>query len=113
MQVEYDYDLFVIGKLFLYFHPSSIHLSKLPSFFISYFFSNTLIGGGSGGVKAVTTAAKLGAKVAVADYVQPTPTGTTWGLGGKYSLIFFSKISKAHVLTLDVSPKSFSITLLF
>jgi thioredoxin reductase (NADPH) len=41
-----------------------------------------VIGGGSGGIKAATTAAKLGAKVAVADYVVPSPFGTTWGLGG-------------------------------
>jgi len=41
-----------------------------------------VIGGGSGGVKAATTAAKLGAKVAIADYVTPSPSGTTWGLGG-------------------------------
>jgi len=41
-----------------------------------------VIGGGSGGVKAATTAAKLGAKVAIADYVTPSPAGTTWGLGG-------------------------------
>jgi len=41
-----------------------------------------VIGAGSGGVKAATTAAKLGAKVAVADYVTPSPAGTTWGLGG-------------------------------
>lgn len=27
-------------------------------------------------------AAKYGAKVAVADYVVPSPQGTTWGLGG-------------------------------
>jgi thioredoxin reductase (NADPH) len=51
MQVEYDFDLFVIGA-------------------------------GSAGVKAATTAQKLGAKVAVADYVVPSPAGTTWGLGG-------------------------------
>ena len=28
------------------------------------------------------TAGKLGAKVGLADFVTPTPTGTTWGLGG-------------------------------
>lgn len=41
-----------------------------------------VIGAGSAGVKAATTASKLGAKVAVADYVTPSPAGTTWGLGG-------------------------------
>lgn len=41
-----------------------------------------VIGGGSGGISAAKNAATLGAKVAVADYVVPTPTGTKWGLGG-------------------------------
>jgi thioredoxin reductase (NADPH) len=41
-----------------------------------------LIGGGSGGLAASKEAARLGAKVAVFDFVQPTPIGTTWGLGG-------------------------------
>lgn len=27
-------------------------------------------------------AAKFGAKVAVLDFIKPTPIGTTWGLGG-------------------------------
>merc|ERR1719197_2220460 len=31
---------------------------------------------------AAKAAADLGAKVAVADYVTPSPAGTTWGLGG-------------------------------
>jgi thioredoxin reductase (NADPH) len=47
-----------------------------------YDFDLFVIGAGSGGVKAATTACKLGAKVAVADYVVPSPAGTTWGLGG-------------------------------
>lgn len=47
-----------------------------------YDFDFFVIGGGSGGVKAATTAAKLGARVAIADYVVPSPSGTTWGLGG-------------------------------
>jgi thioredoxin reductase (NADPH) len=41
-----------------------------------------VIGGGSGGLAASKAAAGLGAKVAVADYVKPSPAGTTWGLGG-------------------------------
>ena len=41
-----------------------------------------MIGGGSGGLAASKEAAKLGAKVAVCDFVKPTPKGTTWGLGG-------------------------------
>jgi len=41
-----------------------------------------VIGGGSGGLACSKAAAKLGKKVAVCDFVKPTPTGTTWGLGG-------------------------------
>lgn len=41
-----------------------------------------VIGGGSGGIQAANTAAKYGAKVGIADYVQPTPLGNTWGIGG-------------------------------
>mmetsp|Transcript_46059 Transcript_46059/g.81021 ORF Transcript_46059/g.81021 Transcript_46059/m.81021 type:complete len:485 (+) Transcript_46059:72-1526(+) len=41
-----------------------------------------VIGGGSGGLAAAKGAQALGAKVAVADFVKPSPAGTTWGLGG-------------------------------
>jgi glutaredoxin len=41
-----------------------------------------VIGGGSGGLSASKEAARLGLKVAVLDFVKPTPKGTTWGLGG-------------------------------
>jgi len=41
-----------------------------------------VIGGGSGGISAAKTATALGKKVAIADFVQPTPSGTKWGLGG-------------------------------
>eukprot|EP00743_Colponemidia_sp_Colp-15_P001134 GILK01001246.1.p1 GENE.GILK01001246.1~~GILK01001246.1.p1 ORF type:complete len:544 (-),score=53.31 GILK01001246.1:1104-2597(-) len=41
-----------------------------------------VIGGGSGGLAASKEAQKLGAKVGLADYVRPSPQGTTWGLGG-------------------------------
>lgn len=41
-----------------------------------------VIGGGSGGLAAAKKAADLGKKVAVADYVDPSWQGTTWGLGG-------------------------------
>ncbi|KAF5287803.1 hypothetical protein FQR65_LT12171 [Abscondita terminalis] len=41
-----------------------------------------VIGGGSGGLAAAKEASNLGAKVAVLDYVTPTPIGTKWGLGG-------------------------------
>ncbi|XP_017778734.1 PREDICTED: thioredoxin reductase 1, mitochondrial isoform X2 [Nicrophorus vespilloides] len=41
-----------------------------------------VVGGGSGGLACAKEAANLGAKVAVLDYVIPTPLGTKWGLGG-------------------------------
>jgi thioredoxin reductase (NADPH) len=47
-----------------------------------YEYDLVVIGGGSGGLSTAKNAAELGAKVAVLDYVVPTPIGTTWGLGG-------------------------------
>mmetsp|Transcript_4022 Transcript_4022/g.11845 ORF Transcript_4022/g.11845 Transcript_4022/m.11845 type:complete len:607 (+) Transcript_4022:172-1992(+) len=41
-----------------------------------------VIGGGSGGLACSKEMAKLGAKVAVLDFVKPSPAGSTWGLGG-------------------------------
>jgi len=41
-----------------------------------------VIGGGSGGLACAKEAVNLGAKVAVLDFVTPTPLGTKWGLGG-------------------------------
>ena len=41
-----------------------------------------VIGGGSGGVAAARWSAELGKKVALADFVKPSPIGTAWGLGG-------------------------------
>nr|XP_055178310.1 thioredoxin reductase 2, mitochondrial isoform X4 [Nyctereutes procyonoides] len=41
-----------------------------------------VIGGGSGGLACAKEAAQLGKKVAVVDYVEPSPRGTKWGLGG-------------------------------
>lgn len=49
---------------------------------VSYDYDLIVIGGGSGGLAASKEAALLGAKVAVCDFVTPTPIGTTWGLGG-------------------------------
>ncbi|EKX36093.1 hypothetical protein GUITHDRAFT_90077 [Guillardia theta CCMP2712] len=49
---------------------------------MQYDYDLLVIGGGSGGLAASKEAAALGAKVAVCDYVTPSPKGTTWGLGG-------------------------------
>lgn len=48
----------------------------------SYEYDLVVIGGGSGGLACAKEAAQLGAKVAVLDFVKPTPIGTKWGLGG-------------------------------
>lgn len=47
-----------------------------------YDYDLIVIGGGSGGMAAAKEAAILGAKVALCDFVKPSPQGTTWGLGG-------------------------------
>jgi thioredoxin reductase (NADPH) len=47
-----------------------------------YDYDLVVIGGGSGGMAAAKEAASLGAKVALCDFVKPSPKGTSWGLGG-------------------------------
>ncbi|XP_050411584.1 thioredoxin reductase 1, cytoplasmic [Patella vulgata] len=47
-----------------------------------YDYDLIVIGGGSGGLSAAKAAAELGKKVALLDFVKPTPQGTSWGLGG-------------------------------
>jgi thioredoxin reductase (NADPH) len=47
-----------------------------------YDYDLVVIGGGSGGLACSKEAASLGKKVAVLDFVTPSPLGTTWGLGG-------------------------------
>mmetsp|Transcript_7641 Transcript_7641/g.17293 ORF Transcript_7641/g.17293 Transcript_7641/m.17293 type:complete len:638 (+) Transcript_7641:181-2094(+) len=48
----------------------------------NYDYDLLVLGGGSGGLAASKEAARLGAKVAVLDYVKPSPAGSKWGLGG-------------------------------
>jgi thioredoxin/glutathione reductase (selenoprotein) len=60
----------------LYFKYSKKMMSQ------NYQYDFFVIGGGSGGLSASKEAAALGAKVGLADFVKPTPIGTTWGLGG-------------------------------
>ncbi|XP_072096970.1 thioredoxin reductase 2, tandem duplicate 2 [Mobula birostris] len=47
-----------------------------------YDYDLLVIGGGSGGLACSKEAARYGKKVAVLDYVEPSPKGTRWGLGG-------------------------------
>eukprot|EP00274_Cyanoptyche_gloeocystis_P006904 CAMPEP_0196654094 /NCGR_PEP_ID=MMETSP1086-20130531/3769_1 /TAXON_ID=77921 /ORGANISM="Cyanoptyche gloeocystis , Strain SAG4.97" /LENGTH=510 /DNA_ID=CAMNT_0041985653 /DNA_START=28 /DNA_END=1560 /DNA_ORIENTATION=+ len=49
---------------------------------IPYDYDLLVIGGGSGGLACSKEAAHLGKRVAVCDFVSPSPQGTTWGLGG-------------------------------
>lgn len=49
-----------------------------------YEYDLLILGGGSGGLAASKEAARLGAKVAVLDYVKPSPAGSKWGLGGTW-----------------------------
>jgi thioredoxin reductase (NADPH) len=48
----------------------------------AYDYDFAVIGGGSGGMAAAKKAASYGAKVALFDFVKPSPQGTKWGLGG-------------------------------
>uniref|UniRef100_A0A7S0LF39 Glutathione-disulfide reductase n=1 Tax=Coccolithus braarudii TaxID=221442 RepID=A0A7S0LF39_9EUKA len=48
----------------------------------SFDFDLLVIGGGSGGIACAKEAARLGAHVGLCDYVEPSPHGTVWGLGG-------------------------------
>lgn len=45
-------------------------------------FNLVVIGGGSGGLACAKEAARLHQKVCCLDFVDPSPVGTTWGLGG-------------------------------
>lgn len=62
----------------------SLHPKSKSSLFgiLGYEYDLIVIGGGSGGLACAKEAADLGKKVALLDYVVPTPQGTQWGLGG-------------------------------
>lgn len=48
----------------------------------TYDYDLFVVGGGSGGLACSKEAVRFGAKVAVSDYVAPSPFGSSWGLGG-------------------------------
>ncbi len=53
-----------------------------PAAETKYDYDIFVIGGGSGGLALAKEAVGYGAKVGLADYVKPSPQGTSWGLGG-------------------------------
>ncbi|XP_078488103.1 thioredoxin reductase 1, cytoplasmic-like [Ciona intestinalis] len=59
-----------------------LKMIEAPSSTHEYEYDLVVIGGGSGGLAASKRASELGKKVAVCDFVQPTPKGASWGLGG-------------------------------
>ena len=63
-------------------HSENKLLSMVQAEFHNYDYDIMVIGGGSGGLAASKEAARLGKKVAVCDFVKPSPAGTSWGLGG-------------------------------
>lgn len=82
----------------LHTSPAVVHMKQLRTFCQSincvessfdlvldgekYEYDLVVIGGGSGGLACAKEAVALGAKVAVLDFVKPSPQGTKWGLGG-------------------------------
>ena len=67
-------------------------------------FDLIVIGGGSGGLAASKEAAKLGARVAVLDYVKPSPQGSNWGLGGTCVNVGCSKFTFTHFPCITSTP---------
>merc|ERR1712002_1264494 len=63
-------------------HSEDQLLKKIQAGAHNFDYDIIVIGGGSGGLAASKEAASLGKKVAVCDFVKPSPAGTTWGLGG-------------------------------
>jgi hypothetical protein len=62
--------------------PLKLYDKTTPRHNKGFMYDLVVIGGGSGGLAASKEAARLGAKVAVLDFVKPTPYGSKWGLGG-------------------------------
>jgi len=63
-------------------HADNQLLAKVNAGEHNFDYDIIVIGGGSGGLAASKEAARLGKKVAVCDFVKPSPAGSTWGLGG-------------------------------
>lgn len=103
MEQEFTYDLFVIGIISSLlpltilakrlFHVEQSLVCPLSNSKVLETLGCCLIhkkqakeswglGAGSGGLACAKEANKLGKKVAVADFVKPSPQGTKWGIGG-------------------------------
>merc|ERR1712098_563036 len=63
-------------------HAENQLLPKIQAGAHNFDYDLIVIGGGSGGLAASKEASRLGKKVAVCDFVKPSPAGNTWGLGG-------------------------------
>jgi len=74
--------LFLRGKSDNYSCENSPNVLGCSTAKSAYDYDLIVIGGGSGGLACAKAAAKHGAKVALFDFVKPSPAGTTWGLGG-------------------------------
>lgn len=66
----------------LYIYIKKIGVKDNQSKIYMYDYDLVVIGGGSGGLACSKEAASYGKRVAVIDYVKPSPHGTQWGLGG-------------------------------
>lgn len=76
----------------------------------AYDYDLVVIGGGSGGLACAKEAAAWGARVALLDYVKPSPAGSSWGLGGTW---YVDRRGRAgHVRsTLDLAHQTHPSTL--
>ena len=73
------FDANVIANIYLFFY---YYLSSLNIMQHGFDYDVVVIGGGSGGLACSKEAKKFCGKVAVLDYVKPSPQGSKWGLGG-------------------------------
>lgn len=62
--------------------PAALHMIHAARASRSYDYDYIVVGGGSGGIACAKELGLAGAKVAMFDYVFPSPPGSTWGVGG-------------------------------